>query len=216
VHHTPGGGYSVTHGPTGRAAGHFGRRKVAEAYAQHFGKGDGAATFSKAVAGDKAANKAMGAALKQWGDRDRSAVAAKAKGRRAAPPRPELPKKTLAQLGEERAKLPREAAPFLRSQQRVTGGRSFLGAQRYADVKWKGESYRISQPDGEPIWISKSGAGRSDEVPAPLRRRAEAILNGVVARQTRWREAESRMSERARGAFKRRTGRATFEVGGIA
>lgn len=216
VHQSLGGeGYSITHAPTGMSARHFGRRKVAEDFARHFGAGEGAATFAKAVAGDKAAGKEMGTLIKRWDGADRSAVDAKRKGMNVRPPK-EKPKKTLSQIGEERAKLPNEAKPFLRAQQRVTGGRWWTGDGRFADVKWKGENYRIMQKHGEAPRFTKGAASLSpDQVPAPLRRRAEAILRGTEARQNRWRDVAYRMNERQRNDFKRLTGRPVIMLGGI-
>jgi hypothetical protein len=217
VHHGLGGGYSVTHAPTGIAAGHYGRRKIADAFAQTFGTGDGAATFSRAVAGDKVAQQAMSDAARKFKDADRDAVSRKTKGAlEARRPRPEPPKRTLAELGTAaRATIPKEAAPFLRSNPRVTGGHDFLGQQRFAEVKWKGETYTLTQQYGGKVLFWKPGARPVDNVPEALRRRAEGILDGVIARQNRWVDAESRMSKRARRAFKRHTGRETFELGGM-
>jgi hypothetical protein len=217
VHQSLGGeGYSITHAPTGMSARHFGRRKVAEDFARHFGAGEGAETFKKAVAGDKAAGKEMGTLVRRWDSADRSAVDAKRKGMNVRPPK-EKPKKTLSQLGEHRAKLPKEAHPYLRAEQRITGGRGAHDGQRYADVKWKGTVYRILQLTGDTPRVFKFGGNelRGSEIPDALRRRAGAIVSGAVARQDRWRHAADRMSSRERRAFERRTGKPVHLVGGI-
>lgn len=212
LHHGVGGGYVVTHAPSGMATGHFMTKKVAAQYAQHFGAGEGVTTFAKAVAGDKAANKEMLAARERWRSADRAGVAPKQ--RRAAKP---APRKTLAQLGDERAKLPREALPYLRANQRVTGGRTWSGGGRYADVRWKGASYRIVNREGGRLRFMKQGVDVPvSDVPAPLRRRAEAILSGIVARQARWRNVTDSMKQHELDAFGRRTGRYALGLGGTA